>query len=411
MVDNSIAAELLQQINLTKIRPTLNYLSPADALTLEEFEQSEYGSEYTLDVSNIEWGNASNDSHVFDIFSEFTTHRDSTKTRLDMLNFVASNNQRYKWDCHVFFSMHAIYLDTWLKKMSYWGTKTDELAVYALSDMLSIYSFVVTRHHPWTTVDASVKETSLEILHLCPVKLVFLGDNQYSRLWHNLQPAQRVSTYQTDLLPVFPDTQLLETDSAPPTLTELETAETLLTMHAAQATEVDQSDHTTSNAVLELQEPIVTTGSQATEFVIDRSIVPIENQHSVNLLDAMDKVVNHKDVSFAEPSNWLKFCDCMDLITGRVSELVETVNLANLFVTDQIEIASCRVELVWIKFTPTVKLPTLQTNKDLIALGEYFTRSKLKPKKHRKNRQPHNASTDIDYNEDTPSSGADKKPK
>ena len=69
MVDSSIAAELLQQINLTKIRPTLNYLSPADALTVEEFEQLEYGSDYTLDVSNIEWGNASNDSHVFDIFS------------------------------------------------------------------------------------------------------------------------------------------------------------------------------------------------------------------------------------------------------------------------------------------------------------------------------------------------------
>ena len=223
MADNLIAAELLQQINLTKIRPTPNYLSPADALTVEQFEQLEYGSEYTLDVSNIEWGNASNDSHVFDIFSEFTTHRDSTKTRLDMLNFVASNNQRYKWDCHVFFSMHAIYLDTWLKKMSYWGTKADELAVYALSDMLSIHSFVVTKHHPWTTVDASVKGTSLEILHLCPVKLVFLGDNQYGRLWHNLQPAQHVSTYQTNMLPVFPDTQPLETDSAPPTLMELET--------------------------------------------------------------------------------------------------------------------------------------------------------------------------------------------
>ena len=64
MADNLIAAEFLQQINLTKIRPTLNYLSPADALTVEEFEHSEYGNEYTLNVSNIKWGNASNDSHV-----------------------------------------------------------------------------------------------------------------------------------------------------------------------------------------------------------------------------------------------------------------------------------------------------------------------------------------------------------
>ena len=296
MVDNSIAAELLQQINLTKIRPTPNYLSPADALTVEEFEQSKYGGEYTVDVSNIVWGNASNNSHVFDIFSKFTAHHDSTKTRLDMLNFVASNNQRYKWDCHVFFSMHAIYLDTWLKKMSYWGTKADELAVYTLSDMLNIHSFIVTKHRPWTTVDASVQGTPLEILHLCPVKIVFLGDNRYGRLWRKLQPTQCVSTYQTTLLPVFPDTQPMETDTAPPTQTELETAKTLLTMQSAQSTVADQSDQTTSKVALELQEPTVTMVSQMAELVIDIPNVPIENQYSMNLLDAMDKVVNHEDV-------------------------------------------------------------------------------------------------------------------
>ena len=81
-----------------------------------------------------------------------------------------------------------------------------------------------------------------------------------------------------------------------------------------------------------------------------------------------------------------EICDCMDLITGRVSELVETVNLANSFVMDQIEITPCRVELVRIKPTPMVKLPTLQTRQDLIDLGEYFTRSKLKPRQNRKNR-------------------------
>ena len=115
---------------------------------------------------------------------------------------------------------------------------------------------------------------------------------------------------------MFPDTQPLETDTVPPTLTELETAETLLTLHTAQASEVDQSDHTTGNAALELQEPNVITGSQITDFVIDMSNVPAESQHSVNLLDAMDKVVNHEDESFAELPSWLKFRDCMDLITG-----------------------------------------------------------------------------------------------
>ena len=123
----------------------------------------------------------------------------------------------------------------------------------------------------------------------------------------------------------------------------------------------------------------------------------------------MDKVTNHEDVSFTEPNNWLKLRDCMDLVTGWVSELVESVNLSNLAILDQIKTPPCRVELVWIKFTPTVKLPTLQTTQDLLALGDYFTRSKTKPKKHRRGRWPRSASTDIDYKEITPSSNTDKK--
>ena len=248
MVKNLIVAELMQQINLTKLRPIPNYLSASDAIRVEEFELTEYGTEYSLDVSNINWGNASNDSHVLDIFCEISAHWDSSKTRLDMLNFVAANNQQYKWDSHVFFSMHRIYLDTWLKKMEYWGTKADELAICALSDMLNVHSFVVTKHHPWTTIDSSVQGTALEILHLCPVKLVFLGDNRYGRLWRKIVPTKVVSTHHTGLLPVFPDIQLIEQEPTNPSITELETAETLLTMRDAQPS---------AKKNLELQEPTV----------------------------------------------------------------------------------------------------------------------------------------------------------
>ena len=108
---------------LVKIRSQPHYLSQADGLTVEEFEMSEYGSEYSLDISNIMWGSTSNDSHVFDTFSEFTAHRDSTKTRLDMLRYVAENNERYKWDCHVLLSMLNTQLDTWLQRMAYWVQK------------------------------------------------------------------------------------------------------------------------------------------------------------------------------------------------------------------------------------------------------------------------------------------------
>ena len=154
-----------------------------------------------------------------------------------MLNFVAANNQRYKWDCHVFFMMHEVYLDTWLKKMASWGTKAEELSIYALSDMLKIHTFIVTKHCPWTTIDPSVQGTTLKILHLCPVKLAYLGSNRFGRLWRKVIPIPNVSTLQTGSLPVFTDAELLVQVPAPPILAELETAETLLTMQ-----------HTSSNA-------------------------------------------------------------------------------------------------------------------------------------------------------------------
>ena len=74
------------------------------------------------------------------------------------------------------------------------------------------------------------------------------------------------------------------------------------------------------------------------------------------------------------------------------------------------------MELYRIRTTPVVKLPTLQTNQDLLALGDYFTRSKTKPKLVRKGRKPRIASTNIAYEEcasssDDPSSKTKKKSK
>ena len=60
------------------------------------------------------------------------------------------------------------------------------------------------------------------------------------------------------------------------------------------------------------------TVNQTAELILESPPVTTDDQNSMNLSDAMDKVVNHEDVSFTEPTNWLKFCDCMDLITGRV---------------------------------------------------------------------------------------------
>ena len=182
---------------------------------------------------------------------------------------------------------------------------------------------------------------------------------------------------------------------APPTIEELETAETLLTIQNMQPNRQD--------VLMELQEPTTTN----IQYSVNDEM--IDNQFTLqdpifDLDDAMDKIVEHEDVSFSEPRNWIKFRDCMDLVTGRINDIVNLVNPENIAKLSNASVQSiktppCRVELVRIKPTPTVRLPSLQTTSDLLALNEYFTHSRTKPKPKQKNRCPRHASTNINYAE------------
>ena len=94
----------------------------------------------------------------------------------------------------------------------------------------------------------------------------------------------------------------------------------------------------------------------------------------------------------------------LSILTGRISDLVDVVSLEKLCRWDSVKTKPCRVELVRLQYTQTVKLPTLQTNQDLLDLGEYFTCSKSKPKKLRRSKRPRKTNTNI-YYEESASSG------
>ena len=117
-----------------------------------------------------------------------------------------------------------------------------------------------------------------------------------------------------------------ESITALPTLAELETAQTLVTLQEDHST-IPQPSTTSSTNILKLQEPNVPLIPETTELVLETPPWVKEEQRDNILTDAMDKIVEHKDVSHPEPWYWMKFRDCMDIIMGRISELVETVNL------------------------------------------------------------------------------------
>ena len=283
----SIAEELLQSISLHQMHAIPAYLSESDATTIEAFAKSELSLTYVLDTQNLYWPGAVNRSHVFDLFAEFFLHKDSGKARLDMINFVSDNRERYAIDGHVVLKMHETNLNAWACKMTYWENSADELALYALSDLPKQHTVVITNTKPWSTVHPNVVLKDIHgLLDVCGVKLLYLGNNKFGRL------RRRPQNYDTPVmvnLPVFPGTETL-------CVREMETACSLLLTNA-QETDIQE----TGDETLELQEPIVT-------YNVPPNVEPIPE-----LMDLTSMLGPHQE-EFIDNG----FSDAMEHIVGRV---------------------------------------------------------------------------------------------
>ena len=177
----SMTEEVLAAIKLPNLKQIVAYLSENDAVSIDTYVQSEYAREYAIDITNIHLGGEMHYGHVYDIYAEYSK-KDSVQVRLDMLQFVAENQERYDWTAHLYLIMNQSDLNTWTQKMTYWGNGADALAIYAMSDMLGIHTTVVTRTKPWTTIEGGIVSDVFELLELSAVKLVYLGKDRYATL-------------------------------------------------------------------------------------------------------------------------------------------------------------------------------------------------------------------------------------
>ena len=135
----SIAEELLGNIpmlNTFQFHALVPYLSPEDATTIEDFKLSELAEDYYVETINLRYGKLENKNHLFDVFAKYCGYNNSTYARLDMLTFIAENTSRYEWNAHVLLKMHGTNLDGWVKTMTDCLNRGDELAIYAMCDML-----------------------------------------------------------------------------------------------------------------------------------------------------------------------------------------------------------------------------------------------------------------------------------
>ena len=295
-------------------------------------------------------------------------HKDGSKTRLDMINFVSDNRERYVNDGHVVLKMHETNLNAWACKMTYWENSADELALYALSDLTKQHTVVITSTKPWSTVHPDVVLKDIHrLLDVCGVKLLYLGDNKFGRL------RRRPQNFDTSImvnLPVFPGTET-------PCVREMETACSLLLMNDRETEHQE-----TSGEKLELQEPVVAENKQLTveplPGLVDLTgmLGPPPQEHTDETFgDAMEHIVGHVLVS--GPPTTLKVPDAVDTMCASV--LVETTNERNpeyVLVDPKIEqqIKQCSVKLMKIDSVLSY-IPNQNLCQALMHAGRPHTRS------------------------------------
>ena len=415
MAASSLSSELLAAIQVPGLRPMPVYLSETDALTVAEFLQTHYAAYYKINVSNVHWGGEVNTNHLFDIFCSYHPQKDTVKTRFDMISFVTSNYRRYSWDCDIFLRMNKLTLNDWVNKMTYFGNCGDALAIYAMSDMYGVHSCIITKSKPWTTVANTFQGTDIDVLKLCQIKLIYLGNNRYGKLVPKDYIGQ--SSYVTANFNILSMTQ----EPAPPpsakpqvpTLAqELETANTLLDLHESNKKDrVNKSTATPTNlpGTSDAMDQIVgyceysNTAVQVLKVpdTMD-SITYIDQEHD-NVERTVPNVEKDEPMQYGVEENVLnveteEFEPDTDF-NNKAMLKVETKKLKTCHVCGRPLEDILREEAKEDQPKPVNDLPS----------GEHFTRSRTRKPAIRTGRMPRKASAGIQYEESTEPTSPKKK--
>ena len=200
---SSLAAELLHKISPMPYKTYAAKINECDAVTPDNFKNSRWANYFTVDSSNIvKNGRASsnivkngraNPNHVFDIFGLFSGHT-GTEVRVKLLENIASEMTFYERRSAVYLQMRLINFETWVETITDEHVYCDELALMGLCYMYHRHCVVLTQNKLWSTVQADTPLNLLDLLNICSVHLIYLGNLCFGVLTWRPQLPKKVAT-------------------------------------------------------------------------------------------------------------------------------------------------------------------------------------------------------------------------
>ena len=168
-------------------------LNECDAVTPDNFKKSRWANYFTVDSSNVVKNGRANPSHVFDIFGSFSGHM-GTEVRVKLLENIATEMPFYEKRSVVCLQMRSMNLETWVETITNELVYCDELGLMGLCYMYHRHCVVLTQNKLWSTVQADKPLNLLDLLNICSVRLIYLGNLHFGVLtWRPCLP-KKVAT-------------------------------------------------------------------------------------------------------------------------------------------------------------------------------------------------------------------------
>ena len=155
----------------------VNYLGQEDGVTRREFDNSNLGEYYMLDLSYCHRGKRLNVNMLYDIFGSYSNQTGEEVCTI-MLNEVTaskSNTNYYNRVGFICLMMRGLMLEDWLSSQVKNPTCGDKMLVYVLCHVFVRHAMIHTKTCPWCTILAMGSEFNYAAS--CQTHLLDMGNH------------------------------------------------------------------------------------------------------------------------------------------------------------------------------------------------------------------------------------------
>ena len=150
-------------------------MNECDAVMPDNFKNSRWVNYFTVDSSNIVKNGRANLNHVFDTFGSFSGHT-GTEVWVKLLENIAANMSFYERRSAICLQIRSMNLETWVETIANELVYCDEIGLMGLCYMYHRHCVVLTQNKLWSTVQADKPLNLLDLLNICSVHLIYLGN-------------------------------------------------------------------------------------------------------------------------------------------------------------------------------------------------------------------------------------------